>query len=285
MTEPWTVRRLIDFTKGHFEKHQVDAPRLTAEILLAHVLKCDRISLYVDLFRPVETDELAQFKALLKRRTEGIPTQYLTGSASFYGRKFLVDERVLIPRPETELLVEQVLEQLLKDKPARVLDVCTGSGCVALSVAAERPLTSVWATDISADALALAKENANRLQLDARVTFFLSDLFAALPKDAKFDVVVSNPPYVRQSDMDTLQREVRQEPRLALDGGDDGLTVIARLAAEAPRFLKPGGLFAIEIGDEQGPAVSALLARHFSRGVRIEKDMARHDRLAVAFAS
>jgi release factor glutamine methyltransferase len=285
VTEPWTVRRLLDFTRGHFEKHQVDAPRLTAEILLAHVLKCDRVSLYVDLFRPVEAAELAQFKALLKRRTEGIPTQYLTGLALFYGRKFRVDERVLIPRPETELLVEQALEHLPKDKPARVLDVCTGSGCVALSIAAERPLASVWATDVSADALALAKENANHHQLDARVTFFWGDLFAALPGEATFDVVVSNPPYVRHGELASLQREVQREPQLALDGGDDGLTVINRLAAEAPRFLKSGGLFAVEIGDEQGAAVSALLARHFARGVRIEKDMARHDRLAVAFAS
>ncbi len=282
MSEPWTIRKLLDFTKGHFEKHQVDSPRLTAEILLSHVLKCDRVKLYIDLFRPVEAGELAQFKSLLLKRVEGLPTQYLTGSANFYGRAFAVDARVLIPRPETELLVEAALAHLPKDKPCRVLDLCTGSGCVAITVATERAQASVWATDISAEALEVARLNATRFGVDGRVTFFQGDLYQAIAHDARFDVVLSNPPYIRHQDLLTLQREVQREPHLALDGGQDGLSVVSRLIGESSTFLKPGGLLAIEIGDEQGPAVHALLSRHFDHKVRVEKDFARHDRLALA---
>jgi release factor glutamine methyltransferase len=282
VSEPWTVRKLLDFTKGHFEKHQVDAPRLTAEILLSHVLKCDRVRLYVDLFRPVEAKELAQFKALILKRVEGVPTQYLTGSTSFYGRKFVVDSRVLIPRPETELLVEAALQHLPKDAPTRVLDLCTGSGCVAISIAAERPLASVWATDMSTDALDVARLNAAALGVDARVTFFEGDLFGAVSNDARFDVVVSNPPYVKRGELSTLQREVQREPRLALDGGDDGLDIVRRLITQAPARLKVGALLALEIGDDQGAAVGALLHKSFHQGVRIERDLARLDRLALA---
>ena len=159
--ELWTIRRVLDWTRSHFEKQDVDAPRLTAELLLAHVLELDRVRLYTDIDRPLSKDELAGFRALIQRRSSGEPTQYLTGVKEFYGRKFAVDPRVLIPRPETELLVEAVLRELPKD--ARVIDLCTGSGCIAATLALERPDATVFAADISADACAVAKANCEKL--------------------------------------------------------------------------------------------------------------------------
>ena len=280
----WTVKRILEWTRGHFEKQQVDSARLTAEILLAHTLKLTRVKLYVEHDRPLSKDELAAFKALIQRRMTGEPTQYLVGSKEFYGRTFSVDPRVLIPRPETELLVEAVLRDLPKDEPRRVLDVCTGSGCIAISIAAERPKASVWATDVSAEALELAAKNAEALQVGPRVTFRQGDLFAAIPADMKFDVIVSNPPYIRRDELKSLQREVQKEPTLALDGGPDGLDFYRRILETALSHLKSGGLLAFEIGDEQGAAVSQLMARSGCRDVRVEKDLAPHDRLVLGRA-
>lgn len=283
-TETWTIRRVLDWTRGHFDKQQVDDPRLTSEILLGHVLTLPRVKLYMDLDRPLSKDELATYRALIQRRLAGEPTQYLTGFREFYGRKFLVDPRVLIPRSETELLVEAALRDVKKDVPSRVLDLCTGSGCVAISIAAERPQASVWATDLMPGPMEVAKKNAEALGVDGRVTFFQGDLLAAVPEGATFDVIVSNPPYVKSGDIATLQREVQKEPRTALDGGADGLDLIRRLVTDALPRLKPGGLLAIEIGDEQGNDVNELMTRAGCRDVRIEKDLARHDRIALGRA-
>lgn len=276
----WTIKRLLEWTTPHFEKNDVDAPRLTAELLLAHTLKVDRVKLYVEFDRPLSKEELAAYKALIQRRLTGEPTQYLTGVKEFYNRRFAVDARVLIPRSETELLCDEVLKAMPKDAPVRVLDLCTGSGCIAITLAAERPQASVWASDVSDGALAVAKSNAEKLGVDGRVTFHKADLFAGIPEGATFDLIVSNPPYVKRGELKTLQREVQKEPVLALDGGDSGLEVIERLAAAAPARLKAGGLLALELGDEQGPAVSALLSRLGYRDVRVDKDLARLDRLA-----
>lgn len=280
MTETWTIRKVLAWTAPHFEKKGIDAPRLTAEILLAHVLKVDRVRLYVDHDRPLNADELATFRALISRRLSGEPTQYLTGSREFYGRAFRVDARVLIPRPETELLVEMALDGLPKDAPSRVVDLCTGSGCIAVTIAAERPLASVWATDLSPDACAVAKENAERLDVAARVTVLAGDLFAPLPADARFDLVVSNPPYIASAQIPGLQTEVQKEPHLALDGGLDGLVLIRRIIGDARGRLNPGGLLAMEIGEDQGEAVRALLESAGYTQVRIEPDLERRERLA-----
>ncbi len=278
--EAWTVRKVLTWTTGKFDKEQIDAPRLTAEILLAHVLKFDRVKLFTELDRPLHKDELSTYRALIQRRLQFEPTQYLTGFKDFYNRRFAVDARVLIPRPETELLVEAVLRVVPKDVPARVLDLCTGSGCIGVTIAAERPQASVWVTDASAGACAVASANAEAHQVAARVTVREGDLFAVLPEGATFDVIVSNPPYVKHGDLATLQKEVRKEPALALDGGADGLDVVRRIADGAHRALKRGGWLALEIGDEQGSAVKDILVRAGYHGVRVEKDLARLDRLA-----
>lgn len=282
--ESWTIRRVLDWTRGHFEKQQIDAPRLTAEILLGHVLNLTRVKLFMDLDRPLAKEELATYRALIQRRLGFEPTQYLVGFKEFYGRRFSVDARVLIPRSETELLVEGVLQAIPKDAPARVLDLCTGSGCIAISIAAERPLASVWATDLSPDALAVAKQNAEALGVDGRVTFFQGNLFEPVPKDATFDVIVSNPPYVRLDELPTLQKEVQKEPKLALDGGVDGLVVIRPLVAAAMPRLKAGGTLALEISDDQGAAVKTLLDAAGAVDTRIVKDLARLDRMVFGRA-
>lgn len=280
MTDPWTIRRVLAWTTPHFEKKGIDAPRLTAEILLAHVLEVDRVRLYVDHDRPLEPDELARFRALISRRLSSEPTQYLTGAKEFYGRRFLVDPRVLIPRPETELLVEAVLQALPKDAPSRAIDLCTGSGCIAITLAAERAHASVVATDLSPDACAVARGNAERLEVDGRVTVLEGDLFAPVPENARFDAVVSNPPYIASGELPTLQAEVQKEPRLALDGGPDGLALIRRIVAAARARLNPGGLLAMEIGETQGEQVRALLSAAGYAQVRIEQDLERRERLA-----
>ncbi|WNG18949.1 peptide chain release factor N(5)-glutamine methyltransferase [Cystobacter fuscus] len=278
--EIWTIRRVLTWTTQHFEKKGVDAPRLTTEVLLAHVLKATRVRLYVDLDRPLEKEELAAFKALIARRMAGEPTQYLTGVREFYNRPFKVDARVLIPRPETELLVEAALHALPKDGPGTALDVCTGSGCIAISLAAERPQATVLATDLSSDACALARENAQALGVADRVSVLHGSLYTPLPPDARFQVVVSNPPYIASGEIPGLSAEVRREPRMALDGGPDGLVLLRQVIEGARRVLVPGGLLAMEIGETQGPAVQALLQAAGYENARVEKDLERRDRLA-----
>jgi release factor glutamine methyltransferase len=276
----WTVRRVLGFTTRHFDKHGVDAPRLASELLLAHVLGVDRVRLYTDLDRPLEKGELAAYRALIERRVEGEPVQYLTGRRDFYGRVFCVDSRVLIPRPETELLVEAVLHALEQGGAPRLLDVATGSGCIAVTLAAERPESSLLAIDVDEGCCALARANAEAAGVSARVDVRQGDLFAPVVMEAPFDVVVSNPPYVRTGDLAGLQAEVRREPRLALDGGPEGLSVLRRVVEGAFPHLAPGGLLALEIGEEQGAAVRDLLqARGYER-VHIEPDLERRDRFA-----
>lgn len=279
--EAWTIRRVLAFAAPHFEKHRVDSPRLTAEVLLAHVLQCDRVRLYIDLDRPLTRAELSAYRSLLERRVAGEPTQYLTGHKEFFNRRFRVDPRVLIPRPETELLVELALEKLPTDVPTQVLDVCTGSGCIAITVACERPQSSVWAVDVSEDACAVARENAGALGVEGRVQVCCGDLLSPLPPDARFDAVISNPPYVPRGQIPRLSREVQREPRAALDGGDEGLDFYRRLIPEVRQFLKPGGLLALEIGEDQGAEVLKLLGAHGYDGASIQKDYARHDRIAL----
>lgn len=280
MSETWTVRKVLGWTTQHFEKRDIDAPRLTAEILLAHVLKVGRVRLYVDLDRPLEKEELAEFRALIARRSQGTPTQYLTGARDFYNRAFEVDARVLVPRLETELLIEAVLHAIPADAPSRLLDLCTGSGCIAVTLAAERPMSSVWATDLSKDACDVARINAEKHGVGARVTVREGDLFSPLPPGTLFDVIVSNPPYIASEEIGTLSAEVRAEPRLALDGGPDGLALYRRIVPGAREWLRPGGLLALEIGETQGSALRELMNAAGYADVRIERDLDRRERMA-----
>lgn len=282
MADTWTVLKLIQWTSDYFAKRNIDAPRLTAELLLSHVLKLSRVKLYMAFDQPVQKDELAQYRALIERRVAGEPTAYLLGQREFYGRTFKVDARVLVPRPETERLVDQVLQAIPSDTPARVLDLCTGSCCIAATLAAERPQVRAVATDLSQDALDVARENLTALGLLERVELRQGDLWAAVKPDEVFEVVVSNPPYVADAAFSALPPEVRREPKVALLAGATGMSLIERIAEEAPRHLVPGGLLAMEIGDDQQSLARDLLNRMHYRDAKVLPDWAGKDRIAVA---
>ncbi|MBI5069064.1 MAG: peptide chain release factor N(5)-glutamine methyltransferase [Deltaproteobacteria bacterium] len=270
MSEVWTPLRLIAWTQGYFARAGVDAPRLTAELLLAHALRCDRVRLYLDFDKPLGAPELAAFRELVRRRAEGEPTAWLTGKREFLRHAFRCDARALVPRPETELVAEAAIEAL--PEGGRLLDLCTGTGCIAISAALARPGATVVATDLSPEALALAAENAAALQ--ARVELLPGDLFAPLPAGARFDVVVSNPPYVPAGEIDGLSREVRREPRLALDGGPDGLSLLRRIAAGARERLVPGGLLLLEMHESHAGPLPALCREAGLAGPTVKRDLA-----------
>ncbi|SRR6266568_810409 len=278
MPEVWTPLRLIAWTQDFFAKKDVDAPRLTAEVLLAHALSCDRVRLYLDFDKPLGDPELARFRDLVRRRGEGEPTAYLTGRREFFGRPFRVDARVLVPRPETELLVEAVLAAL--PEGGRVLDLCTGSGCIAISLALAGKGARVVATDLSEEALAVARENATAL--GAAVEFATGDLWSAVHGAEPFDVVVSNPPYVPAKELATLSREVRREPCIALDGGEDGLAVLRRIVEGAPARLRPGGTLCLEMHESHVDTLPALCRSAGLVRVEARRDLASLPRLVVA---
>lgn len=278
--EVWTIRRVIAWATEDLKKRGSTSPRLDVELLLCKVLKLDRVHLVIDADRPLDKAELAEYRGLHQRRRAGEPVAYLLGVREFYGRPFRVDRRVLIPRPDTETLVEGALARTRRvSLSARVLDLCTGSGCVAISLARERPTTRVLGVDVSEGALAVARENALRLGA-INAGFLRSDLFAALPPGARFDLITANPPYIPDPEIPALQPDIRDfEPRLALSGGPDGLDLVRRIVADAPAWLDEGGVLALEIGAGQAPDVSALLTRAGFVDVSRARDLGGHERV------
>jgi release factor glutamine methyltransferase len=284
--EVWTIQRLIRSTADVFSKRGMASPRLDAELLLGHTLALDRTGLYMHAHRPVDAEEREAFRALVKRRLSGEPIAYIVGTKGFWTLDLAVDARVLIPRPETEGLVELALRFTRRYAHAawRIVDVGTGSGALALALASELPEASVLAIDVSTDALEVARENAERLGLRDRVNAVAGDLLAPLQaRPASVDLIVSNPPYVALGSGALEPDVAAHEPALALYAGADGLDAIRRLIPEAARALAPGGLLLVEIGHDQGDPVRALARPHFAR-VRIEKDYNGHDRVLVALA-
>ena len=255
---PWTVRRLLEWTSGFFTRKEVDSPRLSAELLLSHVMGVPRIKLYTDYERPLAEKELSTYRALVQRAAEHEPIAYLTGKAHFFNLEFEVSKDVLIPRPDTETLVENVL-QLARNSPGfespRVLDLCTGSGCIAAAIAHHLKNAVVIATDLSESAIAVAQRNIQKLGLDGRVTVVQGDLFEALeyvPDPQPFNLIVTNPPYIPTGAIEKLDRNVRDyEPIAALDGGIDGLVIHRRIIEAAPTRLVPGGRIFLEIQFDQ----------------------------------
>ena len=277
-SETWTPLGLIAWTQGYFGRQGVDAPRLTAELLLAKALGCDRVRLYLDFDKPLGEGELGAFRELVKRRAGGEPTAYLTGRKEFLGRSFQVDGRALVPRPETELVAEAALQALPEGGAA--LDLCTGSGCIAASLALSRPSARVTAVELSPEALALARENARAL--GAAVDFREGDLYGPLPPDRRFDVIVANPPYVPTSELYGLPREVQREPKLALDGGPDGLGVARRVVGEAPARLRAGGTLVVEMHESHLESLPQLCrAAGFARA-EARRDLAGLPRYVLA---
>ncbi len=275
---PWTIRKAVLWTAEYLAGKGVDAPRTDAELLLADVLGVDRVRIVIDFDKPLAKDELAAYRARIERRAGGEPTAYVLGRREFYGRRFSVDARVLVPRPETEGLVDLALAALPADRPSRALDLCAGSGCVGVTLAAERPLLSVDLVELDPGAAEVARANAAALGVADRATVHVGDLFAALPAGARYQAIASNPPYVPEGELASLQREVLREPRLALVGGADGLDVLRRIAASAPAFLAPGGVLAVEIAVDQGAAVASLFRDAGLREVEVLEDYSRRDR-------
>jgi release factor glutamine methyltransferase len=274
--ERWTPLELVGWTREYFERHEVPSPRLDAELLLAHAMGVGRLDLYLRFEEEVDPEARSSFRELVRRRAqERVPVAYLTGSREFWSRSFRVSHDVLVPRPETETLVQAVLDLA----PTRFADVGTGSGAIAAAVALERPNCRVVASDRSAGALDVARSNLEALELLDRVELIQGD--GLEPLAGEFDVIACNPPYIPTGELEGLPPEVRHEPPEALDGGPDGLRLIERLVEQAPgRLARPGHLV-LEVGAGQATGVEALLGAAGAERVAIRKDLAGVERVVV----
>lgn len=255
MTQPWTVLRILEWTAGYFQEKGIDSPRLDAELLLADQLGVSRVGLYLEFDRPLNGEELSAYRRRVERRASREPVQYILGETEFWSLTLSVSPQVLIPRADTEVLVEEALHRL-SDAP-RVLDVGTGSGAIAIAIATERPAAEVEAIDLSEGALEVAGRNVTRYGLENRVHLRREDLRAI--SGGRYNLVISNPPYIPRNDLAALMPEVRDfEPSNALDGGGDGLDCYKALAGQAHRLLCEGGWMLVEVGIDQARSVRAL---------------------------
>jgi release factor glutamine methyltransferase len=275
----WTVLDVVRWTTARFAERGLGTPRLDAELLVAHVLALPRVQLYVQFERVLTPEELSALRDLIKRRQAGESIAYLTGRKEFWKFELAVDARVLVPRPDTETLVEEALARLGEpDGPAaRIADVGTGSGALAITLAKVRAEAAVFASDVSPAALEVARANAARL--GANVTFVEGDLAAPLAAHAPFTLIVANLPYIPSGDLPSLPADVRSEPALALDGGADGLDLVRRLVSDAPSLLAAGGVLALEIGAGQAEPTRALLQAAGFTDVQARKDLAGIERV------
>jgi release factor glutamine methyltransferase len=278
-SKAWTIGTLVKWATDDFRTRGIENPRLDAELIVAHALGIDRTRVIIESQRPLEPAELSLLRDFVKRRRNHEPIAYLRGVREFYGLPFRVDRRVLVPRPDTEALVEVALDRTRHvSLSMRMLDLCTGSGCVAITMARQRPTASVVATDLSPDALVVARENAFRLGA-YNVAFVESDLFANVPR-RRFDVITANPPYIATSEIEELAPDVREfEPRMALDGGADGLDFVRKIVGEAPSFLDVNGVLAMEIGAGEAPVTRALFEERGFTDVRVERDYGKIERV------
>jgi release factor glutamine methyltransferase len=288
-TAPWTVGRLLQWTTGHFKERGSDSPRLEAEVLLAHALGCERIMLYTRFDEEPTEAVKATYRGLVKQRADGAPVAYLIGRREFYSLPFTVTPDVLIPRPETEFVVVGLLDAAKVQRPASgegfaVADIGTGSGILAVCAALKLPTARVTAVDVSPAALAVARQNAERHGVAARITFVESDLFDRVAKAEKFDFIVSNPPYITTAEMAELDRDVREfEPHSALEAGPRGTEVIERLIQQAAERLVPGGQLFIELSPQLHTAVLKLIEQDGRfESLPTMEDHGRRPRVVVA---
>lgn len=277
MSELWTPLALVRWTAGYFTEHGVPSPRLDAEVLLCHVLGLRRIDLYLQFDRPVQADERARYRELVRlRAAKRVPVAYLTGVREFWSRSFEVSPAVLIPRPETETLVRTALEW----PAARVLEVGVGCGAVAATLALERPQLTVVATDCSAAALEVARANVTRLGVADRVSLAGADGLGGTA-GGRFDLIVSNPPYIATGELAGLAPELQHEPQVALDGGRDGLDVIRQILQDAPGLLVTGGAILLEVGFGQAPSVASLMDAAGACRIELRRDFAGVERVVL----
>jgi len=281
LSTEWTIRDVLNWTRGYFEAAGIIQPRLEAEILLAHTLRVARLNLYVSPDQPLTVDERSRYRTVVKRRRDGTPLQYLIGEVQFFGLRFRVSRDALIPRPETEELLDHILRLVPRDRDIACLDLGTGTGVIAVCLARYFPRAAVTAVDISSRALELARENAALNGLEGRIAFLESDWFDRVT--GKYDLIASNPPYVADDELEALPAEVREhEPLVALDGGAGGVEETSRLIALLPEHLNPGGFAFLEIGQGQDEAVTGMLEERGFAEVRMECDLAGRERYVVA---
>lgn len=281
--------KAIDIAKVRLDKNGIQMPRLEAEMLAAHVLGCERHHLYIDRELSMNAEQVEVFGQMVEDRCLGRPIQYIIGYREFMGLEFRVDENVLIPRPDTEVLVESALERLPVDRHIRVLDIGTGSGAIGISIAHYRANSTVLATDISEGALSIARQNAKTHGVEDRIEFLKGDMFSTLGDQLKgrFDTIVSNPPYIPTDDIDRLSVDVsRYEPRSALDGGGDGLHFYRQIAHRGHLYLHGGGFIGLEVGHDQAPGVTEILQDSgcYSHICSIE-DLSGIKRVVIAYKS
>lgn len=286
--EGWTVQRILEWTASFLKQKGVESPRLEAELLLAHARKCPRIRLYTDFNELLTDDERAVMREHVQRRAKREPLAYIVGSREFYGRSFEVGQGVLIPRPETETLVDVCLERIPKSEPREIVEVGFGSGCICVTIAKQRPQCSVIATDISNTAMEIAGRNVKKHGLEGRVTLLSGDTLDPLKNlGRKIDGLVSNPPYICEHERAELSPEVGvHEPSEALFAGVDGLDVVRKIIAQAPAVLKSGAFLALELDPAQCQMVSEWLQKAGFSDTQIRKDLSGNDRIVEAiFAS
>ncbi len=274
----WTIREVLDWATRDFESRGIESPRLDAELLVAEALGIDRVGLYLDLHRPLVDRERSSIRPLVARRREREPVAYILGHRDFYGRRFSVTPDVLVPRPDTETLVDHALDCIPADQPFRVLDIGTGSGAIAVTLAAERPLALVTATDISEAALGVAAKNAEGLGVADRIRFEQADLLSGAEQ---YDLVVSNPPYIARSEMESLQAEVREhEPIGALAAGEDGLEIVRALLTATEPATATGAQLLIEVGAGQAVSVQDFASSNTAwQAVAVYRDLNRIERV------
>jgi release factor glutamine methyltransferase len=277
VSETWTVLRLLRWTADFFRQHRIESARLDAEVLLAHVLACKRVDLYLTFDQPVASADRTRFRELVRRRArERVPVAHLTGTREFWSVPLRVTPDVLIPRPDTETLVRACAALGAR----RIADVGTGSGCIAIALARELPDAALLGVDLSRAALAVARHNAEASGVAERIELREGDLLSGI--EERFELIASNPPYVRTRELEKLAPEVQHEPRLALDGGPDGLDVLRRLIEQAPARLCRGGHLALEVGGGQAPEVAELARAAGASAVEMHRDLAGHERVVVA---
>jgi release factor glutamine methyltransferase len=277
-----TVLEAIQKSADFLGKKNVESPRLQVELLLAHLLQMPRMKLYLNFDRALSPTEIDSLRELVKRRGQREPLQHITGSTSFCGYEITVNRHTLVPRPETELLAEEGWK-LLGENKMTALDFGTGTGCIAIALATKCPNAKIVAVDVSSDALALAKQNAAKNNLTGRIEFLQGDGFAAIAADSKFDLIVSNPPYIPSAEIEMLQPEVRDfDPRAALDGGADGLDFYRILAAEAKQFLKLDGKVMVEFGDGHADAIRTIFENEKWIVEAVKEDYSQRARILIA---
>ncbi|MCH2142354.1 MAG: peptide chain release factor N(5)-glutamine methyltransferase [Phycisphaerales bacterium] len=289
--DTWTTRTLLEWIEGHLANKEVQEPLITSRWLVAHVIGTDPIHLYTDLDRPASPDELGQLRSLVQRAAQHEPVQYMLGEAGFLGRHFSVTPAVLIPRTATELLVQifdtwwRHLDPEMRPDPIHIADIGTGSGCIAISVALQRPEAIVIAADLQSDALEVAAANVERHGVSDRVTLVTADACAGLEgrgQKGRFHAILSNPPYIDDQRYAQLDPNVQQhEPEVALRGGADGLEVVRQVIAQAPEHLLPGGLLAIEVDDHHADTARSLLEQAGLQDARVVTDEHGDDRFVV----